>query len=113
MVRNALTNNTERIRTFCVPLMLFLLLLQYLPSVLHVTEYLRDLYVQHPGEGKVNELMHKKFTKDVTPANTPPRNSEFKQTRRRRQRKCHLKMQLCVSTIISQLFKVITLTNVS
>ena len=35
--------------------MLFLLLLQYLPSVLHVTEYLRDLYVQHPGEGKVNE----------------------------------------------------------
>ena len=34
---------------------------------------------------------------------------EFKQTRRRRQRERHLKMQLGVAAIISKLFKVITL----
>ena len=38
-------------------------------------------------------------------------NREFKQTRRRRKQERHLKMKLCVSAVIFQLFKIITLEN--
>ena len=70
-----------------------------------------NILVKEKLMSNLSDKMHKKFIKDVTPANTPPRKSELKQTRRRRQRKRHLKMQLRVSAIISQLFKVITLTK--
>jgi len=38
-------------------------------------------------------------------------NRELKQTRRRRKQERHLKMKLCVSAVIFQLFKIITLEN--
>ena len=41
----------------------------------------------------------------------PLGNRELKQTRRRRKQERHLKMKLCVSAVIFQLFKIITLEN--